>query len=135
MTILWADIGPVVVAVSLRQAISLIWWSPLMFARQYAALSGVTMDEFRRRWPWVFGVDTVGAVFTALALRYVIDKLGATSLLGGVGIGLMIWFAFNVVTRASLTLYARRPMQLYGMTTAFFGITMALMGGVFGYLD
>jgi hypothetical protein len=135
MAIHWAGIGPLVVAVTLRQAIGLVWWSPLMFARQYAALSGVTMDEFRRRWPWVFAVDTAGAICTALALRYLIDKLGATSLLGGAGVGVMIWFAFNLVTRASLTLYARRPMQLYGMTTAFFGITMAVMGGVFGYFD
>jgi hypothetical protein len=135
MTIHWAGIEPLVVAVALRQAIGLVWWSPWLFARQFAALSGVTMEEFRRRWPWVFGVDTVGAVFTALALRYLIDKLGATTPLGGAAIGLMIWFAFNVVTRASLTLYARRPMQLYAITTAFFGITMVLMGAVFGYLD
>ena len=132
MTLGWAEVWPVAAAVAARQLVGLVWWSPWMFARHYAALTGVTMDEFRRRAVWVFVLDTAGAAFTATALRQIIRVMNAAGLLGGVGVALMIWFAFNVVTRAALTLYARRPLQLYGITTAFFGITMALMGGILG---
>jgi hypothetical protein len=132
MTLDWAGAWPVAAAVTARQLVGLVWLSPPVFARHYAALTGVTMDEFRRRALWVFALDTAGAVFTAVALRQIIRVMGATTLLGGVGVGLMLWFAFNVVTRAALTLYARRPLQLYGITTAFLGVTMALMGGILG---
>lgn len=134
MTLEWAGVWPVAAAVTARQLVGLVWWSPWMFAQHHAALTGVTMEEFRRRALWVFVLDTGGAVFTAVALRQIIRVMGATSLLGGVGVGLMLWFAFNVVTRAALTLYARRPLQLYSITTAFLGITMALMGGILGSL-
>jgi hypothetical protein len=133
MTFDWPRLGPVLIAVTARQLIGLAWLSPPLFARQYAALTGITMEEFRRRVFWVFLVDTVGAVFTALTLQQIIRVMGAADVLGGIGVGLTVWFAFNVVTRVSLTLYARRPMQLYAITTAFLGVTMGMMGGILGY--
>jgi hypothetical protein len=76
-----------------------LWYSPLLFARKWVALLGKTPQELKEASnPVMYATGFPTGLVTCLAMAYVVNYAGASTLSGGAEVGAMCWFGFAGAT-------------------------------------
>ena len=119
----WALLAAVVAA----YAIAAIWYSPVLFIRPWAAMSGVDGAKFGAGMPRALVVDGVSFVIMALALDQVLRAWGAATLVEGVSIALLVWVGFIATTLAHSVTYEQRPLAFYGINAGYRLVSVVVM--------
>ncbi len=89
---------------------SSIWYSPLLFGRQFLELSGPTAS------PHPSALKVLCELLRTFVLAYVIARLilrlNVTDWKGAIGLGLWLWLGFPVVLLTGSMLWQNVPWQL-----------------------
>jgi uncharacterized protein DUF1761 len=117
----------VVVAAVLNMAVGALWYSPLLFAKQWLAATG--KKDMGNPGPG-YAITTLGSLVMALILAYVAGQVDATTFGAGVKIGLIAWAGFVATTYAANYVFEGRSLKLYAINTGYFLVTLVLMGGL-----
>ena len=118
-------------AVAARVVIGMIWYSPLLFGRAFSALTGRSSQEIQAGLPLSIASDIIGAAVMAFILAHAVYYAGAQTWLYGAVVGLFNWLGFVVVTQVALVMYEKRPMRLFLINVAQWGLVLAVMGAIF----
>ena len=118
-------------AVAARVVIGMIWYSPPLFGRAFSQLTGRSAQDIQAGLPLSLLSDVIGAAVMAFILAHAVYYAGAASWLFGAVVGLLNWLGFIVVTQVALVMYEKRPMRLFLINTAQWGVVLAVMGAIF----
>jgi hypothetical protein len=99
----------VVVTGLMAFALSLLWYSPLLFGNIWTALRDAPVNPLPR---WTFAFAALREISTAFLLAYLIVRLRIANWKSALGLGLGLWFAFYFVQLTGAVLWDNKPWQL-----------------------
>jgi Protein of unknown function (DUF1761) len=107
-----------------------LWYSPLLFIRPWAEMSGVDGEKFRASLPRAIVVDLVSFAVMALILDQVLHAWGALTIVSAVLCTFMLWLGFVAVTLVHSVTYEHRPLRYYAINAGYRLVSMVAMGVV-----
>jgi hypothetical protein len=120
------------VAVIAKMVLGALWYSPLLFVKQWMALAGVTEAQMKVRLPRALISDLIGTIIMAFVLLYAVRYAGAVGFVPGAAIGIVNWLGFVAVTSFTAVVYEHRPLQLWLINNGFQLAGLTIMGALLG---
>ena len=125
----WAAFAVAIVA---NFALGALWYSPLLFVRQWQAETGLSNQDMGKRMPLAIPGQTIGSVVTAFVLLHLIIYAGASSALSGAGVGAACWLAFTAMPSLGYVLYGSRKPRLVLIDNGYHLVGLLIMGAILG---
>jgi len=121
----WWAIG---VSVAAGYVVGGLWYSPALFIRPWARMSGVDGAKFSAGMPKALVMDGISFVIMALALDQVLRAWGATTLAEGVSVTFLVWLGFIATSLLHSVTYEHRPLPFYAINAGYRLVSIAIMG-------
>lgn len=112
-------------------ALGALWYSPLLFAKQWAAAHGFTpekVEAMRKRAGPAYGVTFVCWLAMAAALAVLTRRIGVDSVLGGLKLGSLCWAGFAVTLGLSGHMFSERRLPAYLIDSGYQLVSLLGMG-------
>ena len=123
----------VLVAVVLQFVLGFLWYGPF-FGEPWMGMVGLDMATVEANPPgageWITNIFS--AVVSMYVLAWLFTKINVTSLVQGLLIGLLIGFAFVLLSIMTSGMFAKDPYGLAWITGGFTTVGLALGGAVLG---
>ncbi len=120
---IWGTVAAVLAA----WVVAALWYSPLLFIRPWAAMSGVDGAKFNAGLPRAIAVDLVSFVIMALVLGQVLHAWGALTIGAAVLCTVLLWLGFVAVTLLHSITYEHRPLTYYAINAGYRLVSMTVM--------
>ena len=114
--------------------LSWFWYSPVLFAKPWAAALGMDMkkemtEAEKKAMPILFLSGLLSSALLSYGLQVVVHSLGMTDFLGGFLAGVVIWATF-ALTHSLNTLWEGRKSIVLLINNGLFLLTYAVFGGI-----
>ena len=123
---------PFIVAVLIKFFVGWLWYSPVLFLKQWQTLSGVTSEQMQGGMGKSITIWVLGSVLMAFVLAHFVVYAGATTFVKGAEVGFANWVGFVLVIALDAYAAEKRSFQLVAINTGGNLIALILMGGVLG---
>jgi len=121
---------PFIVAVLIKFMVGWLWYSPLLFLKQWPAASGVTNEQMQGGMARGIAIWLGGSVLMAWILAHFVAYAGARTFVQGAEVGFFIWIGFILVVALDTYAAEKKPIQWVALSTGANLIALILMGGV-----
>jgi hypothetical protein len=111
-------------------AVAGLWYSPLLFIRPWAEMSGVDGARFGAGLAQAIAVDLVSFAVMAFVLDQVLQAFGALTMGPALLATLLIWLGFVAVTLLHSVTYEHRPLRFYAINPGYRFVSMTAMAVV-----
>jgi hypothetical protein len=121
----------VVVAAVAAFVIGMVWYSPVLFARQWMAAQGYTpekMAAMRQGMAKTYAVSFLCFLVTAWVMAVLTDRLGVGTPLGGVKLGGLVWLGFAATIGLMANLYSDKPRAAYFIDAGYQLVYLVVTG-------
>jgi hypothetical protein len=123
---------PFIVAVLIKFIVGWLWYSPMLFLRQWQTLSGITDEQMKGGMAKGIAIWLIGSVLMTFILAHAVYYAGANTVVTGAEVGFANWVGFVLVVALDTYAAEKRPFQLVAINTGSNLIALILMGGVLG---
>ena len=124
----------VLVAVVLQFVFGSLWYGNVLFGEAWMGMVGLDMATIEADPPgaeeWITNI--VSAVISMYVLAWLFTRINVTSWLQGLLIGLLIGFAFVLLSIMTSGMFAKDPYGLAWITGGFTTAGLAIGGAVLG---
>lgn len=104
-----------------------LWYSPLMFGKEWEKYTGVDMlkipQDVATR---IISFVALSGLIQAITLAVILHSLGASTVSEGVSAGLLLWFGLVTATTVGVTLYSRRSWKFLWLNSSYFLVVMVI---------
>jgi hypothetical protein len=109
-----------------------LWYSPLLFAKKWVSLLGKTPEELMQASnPIMYGIAFLTGTVTCLAMAYVVQYAGASTLSTGAEIGVMCWFGFAGATSYNNQVnFVQKPRALWAIDSGYNLASFVISGAI-----
>jgi hypothetical protein len=118
----------VLVAGIARMALGSLWYSPVLFLKQWLRLQNMTPEDMKPGFPKAIAVDVVGSLVMAFVLVHAVHYAGAATAPQGAAVGFFNWLGFVAVVTLAMNVYERKPLALFFINNGFQLIALVIMG-------
>ncbi|RWO58320.1 DUF1761 domain-containing protein [Mesorhizobium sp.] len=105
-----------------------LWYSPLLFIRPWAEMSGVDGVKFAAGLRRAIAVDLASFAVMAFILDQVLHAWGALTIVSTVLCTFLLWLGFVAVTLLHSVTYEHRPLRYYAINAGYRLVSMVAMG-------
>ncbi len=105
-----------------------VWYSRPVLGLRWMNLAGVSEEQTQQGAIVNFIVGLILAILTALFLAFVLQALGASTVLDGIVGGLLVWLGFLAIPAFLGVVYEKRPVALYALNQGYYFVGFLLMG-------
>ena len=119
----------VVAAAVVNMVVGAIWYSPALFAKQWAALTGRKMNEMGNG-AQGYVVTAIGALVQAWILSYFVSYATATTAVEGAIVGFWLWVGFVAITQGVNMVFANTRKKLWAINTGYFLVVLLINGAL-----
>jgi hypothetical protein len=99
----------VLVAGIVHMVTGLLWFMPKAFGTAWAALTG---KDLKPAVQWI-PAGVIGHILIALVLAVIVNLANATTALGGLLVGVMVWIGFVVTLESGELIWEKIPTKLF----------------------
>lgn len=124
--------GPFIAAVVVKIVIGGLWYSPLLFLKEWQRLSGVTDEAMKGGMARGMATWIVGALLMTFVLAHAVYYAGASSVATGAAVGFFNWLGFVLVVQLDDWAAAKRPFRLLAINSGSNLASLVLMGAILG---
>ena len=121
----------VVVSTVAAMVIGALWYSPLLFARQWMAATGRTAEEMGGA-NIGYAVAAASWLIVSITIATVVDWAEADNLVDGITVGAFMWLAFVATTMAINTMFSGRSRNLYLIDVGYHLAAFVVIGAIHG---
>ncbi len=121
----------VIAATIVMMVLGFLWYGPL-FEQRWLAAIGRTDEAITPPPPWKWALIVGGALASALVLAVIADWAGATELVDGVLVGLIVSAGLIVTDSIKRHVYEEAPLPLLAINNGYVLVGFALMGAILG---
>ncbi len=105
---------------------SLVWFLPGLFGNEWMKLTGKDLKPASQ---WMFA-GLLGHLGIALVLAFLINIAGATTLMGGIAIGVLIWIGFIVTLEIGELIWEKIPFRLFLLRIGNQLVALSISGAI-----
>lgn len=118
-----------VIAAVLRMVVGYVWYSPLLFGKQWMRLTAKDTKSMNKKGIGkLYALEFLGGFVMAFMLGHIVTLYHTKSLIDGATIGLWIGIAFVLTTTLGDYMFNNRPRELYFINNGYQIISLILMG-------
>ena len=110
-----------------------VWYSPVLFAKPWMALLGITPDKTKQK----NAAMMVGMISSfvldlvlSLVLAHIVYWSGAATYGWGVFIGFLIWLGFFAAPSLPQGIYEGRPFKLFAINQGYWLVGLMIVGAL-----
>ena len=109
-----------------------LWYSRLLFARQFMALIAKSEEELKKDFKPArdYSLTFMSSLVMSIGLHQVISMASVVTFVGGMSVGFLAWTAFIVTSNLSTVVFEGRKMGLYYLSMGYNLLCLLAMGGV-----
>jgi hypothetical protein len=120
----------VVVGALVPMVLGALWYSPVLFAKQWMKLTGkTTMGDAGNPGP-AYALTFIGSIVQSYVLTHFLVYTGANTASTGATTGLWLAIGFIIPAFAADFIFSGKPRQLYWITVGYYSLSLVLMGAV-----
>lgn len=127
-----ASIWPVIVASVAAFVIGAVWYSPLLFGKEWMALIGATEKDIAeakaKGMTKSYVSQLVITVLTFIVMHFAISSIGAKGALDGAFIALIAWVGFAIPSAVGSMLWEKKSLK-YALITSISTLLCWVVGG------
>jgi hypothetical protein len=116
----------VLVAGIAHMVCGLIWFMPGFFGKQWAEL---TKQELKPAREWI-AAGVIGHQLIALVLAVIVCLANATTIIEGVGVGVLVWVGFVVTLEAGELTWEKIPFRLFTIRIGNHLVALSVAGAI-----
>ena len=129
-------IWSVIVATIVAFVIGSVWYSPILFGKEWMDLSGCsdkTMGGTKMgKVIWFYVIQLIVTFITFVILGFAMNFAGVNTSSDGALIGILAWLGFIVPIHAGALMWERRPCKLILINTVHSLLTLVVGGAIIG---
>jgi hypothetical protein len=114
--------------------IGMLWYSPVLFGKQWMKLSGISEKSIKEQNKRGMAVKMVGAFIAVLVMSFVlawlVGILRITYFSNGAMFGFYVWLGFLATTQLNIVFWQNKPFTLYLLNTVHYLVALVLMAGI-----
>ena len=126
----------VLVAGIIGMAVGALWYSPMLFGKQWMKWNGMSMEHMEAAKKGGMGkryfAGFIGTLFMSCTIAHVILYARAYSLFAGKWIGGMIAIGIAAPILLGSVLWENKPVKLWLLNSGYYLVTFAIMGAILG---
>jgi hypothetical protein len=125
----------ILVAAVAAFALGALWYSPLLFARQWMAAHGHTperMQAMQADMPKTYAFSFVTYVIMAMVIALLMGLTGGTTALQGIVIAVLAWLGFGFAIGLNTNLYSGKPAAAFMIDAGYQFVHVIVMGAIIG---
>lgn len=130
------NIWPILVASIVAFGIGALWYSPVLFGREWMSLMNINasdVDAARAKGMWkLYIVQFIFTVITFGVLGFVVAATGGRTTGDGALLGLLAWVGFVLPTGVSGLLWEKRSFRLVLINTLSVLLNLVIGGAIIG---
>jgi surface polysaccharide O-acyltransferase-like enzyme len=127
----WVRALPVLVSALAVFAIGALWYSPVLFGKQWAAAHGLSEEKLQARRASAgraYAVSFLCYVVMAVAMSVLIGRIGVTMWQGGVKLGALIGLGFAATISLTANMFSDKPLAAYLIDAGYQVVYLIVMG-------
>jgi len=124
--------GPFIVAVLVKIVVGALWYSPLLFLKEWQRLTGVTDEAMKGGMAKGMITWIVGALLMTFVLAHAVFYAGARGFGTGAAVGFFNWLGFILVVLLDDWAAAKRPLKLLAINAGANLVALVIMGAILG---
>jgi hypothetical protein len=127
----WVHFLPVVVSALAAFAIGALWYSPMLFGKQWAAAHGFSeekLQSMRASAGRAYAVSFLCYVVMAVAMSILIGRIDVTMVQGGVKLGALIGLGFAATIGLTANVFSDQSLAAYLIDAAYQVLYLIVMG-------
>jgi len=123
----------VIVCAIILWVLGAAWYSPVMFAKSWMKLIGITREPGKRD-GLLLGMTAsfIGDIVTSFILANIIVWSNTKGFGPGAIIGILAWIGFIAAPNLPQGLYERRPFKLFAINSGYWLLGLFIVGGILG---
>ncbi len=109
------NILPVIVAAVLGMIVGFLWYSPMLFGKQWMEVMGLTkekMEAAKKEMGKMYALSFFGVLMMSFILAGVISLAGSITLFGGMKVAFDLWLGFVTPVQMTEVLFGGKPWKL-----------------------
>ena len=130
------NIWAIIVASIVAFGIGALWYSPILFGKEWMSLMGMTdKDIAGAKASSMWGSYVIHFIFTLISFIVVAFAIATTGSIGasnGAFVGFLAWLGFVVPINASNLLWERKPFKLILINTICILVTLVIGSAIIG---
>ncbi len=123
----------VLVAAVLTFIIGALWYSPVLFGKQWVKVHGYTeadMAEMQRGVARTYSISFLCYVFMAFVLSILVALTGVASFIQGMWLGTLVWAGFVFTIGLTGNLFSKAAIGAFLIDTGYQLVYLTVMGGI-----
>jgi len=122
---------PVIGAAVASMVIGMLWYSPLLFGKQWMKLSGISEKKAKEaNMAQSMALSFAAQLVMAYVLSVFVGMMGASTLLAGAYVGVWAWAGFVATVTLGSVLWEQKPVQLWVLNAAHWLTVLVVMGAI-----
>ena len=126
------NILAVLVAAVLTFVLGAVWYSPVLFAKQWMAAQGYTpekLEEMKRKGVTrAYAVSVLCYLVTAYVMALLVSYTNSTTLAQGLWLGLLSWLGFAATVGLTANMVSEKPIAAWVLDAGYQLSYLVLMG-------
>ncbi|MBI4066448.1 DUF1761 domain-containing protein [Candidatus Gottesmanbacteria bacterium] len=125
----------ILVSAIASMAVGFLWYSPLLFAKPWMALKGLTEEKLeaaKKQMGQMYALSFGGAIVMAYVLAHFADYAVAVDWVTGAQVGFWAWLGFVAPVQMAEVLFGGKSWKLYMINTGYQLASLLVMGGILG---
>ncbi len=110
-----------------------VWYSPLLFAKQWIAIHADTpakLKAMQASAKKVYAVSFVCLLVMALAMSLLVAITHMTAVTAGIKLGLLCWLGFAATIGLMANMYSGKPIKAFLLDAGYQLVYFAVMGAI-----
>jgi hypothetical protein len=125
----------IIVAAVAAFAIGALWYSPVLFARQWMAAHGHTPEKLasmQQGMGKTYAFSFVTYVIMAMVLALLMGLTGAHTMIQGIVLAILAWLGFGFTIGLNANLYSDKPPAAFMIDAGYQVVHVIVMGAILG---
>lgn len=126
---------PTLVAAVVAFLIGGLWYSPLLFAKQWIAAHGFGPEEverMRKGAPRAYGISFLCFLVMAHVLGFLVHLTGASNWMYGLHLGFLCWLGFAFTIGLTANVYSNKKIAVFVIDAGYQLVYLMAMGAILG---
>jgi hypothetical protein len=121
----------ILVAALIQWLLGALWYSPVLFARPWMAMIGVTPNPDKRKSiVWGMLSSLIGDIILSFILWHIIFWSGAVTWKAGAFVGCIVWLGFFAAPNFAQGIYESRPFKLFAINNGYWLVCLFVTGAL-----
>lgn len=129
----YVNIWAVVVSAVVAFAVGALWYSPLLFAKQWMQAHGYTPEQLvamQKQARRDYAVSFVCFLLTATVMGVLVAITHMNALIAGIKLGVLCWVGFAGTIGLTSTLYSGKPLKAFYIDGGYQLVYLIIMGAI-----